>query len=267
MKSKRFELNQLIEVDDDKNIRIVSTSIKELEGENDLLSQAIKYLEDMGFNNKFQSRKSSRYVGFRSIKGQKGNKRYQIILAEKQDGIYISMPQDFLEDYVLNFAYWIDDVEFEIFYEELGDYFISHEFGQRNVGKICVLPSRKELFINNLSPQYWDLIENTYNNVVSPQDWELIEGEAKEERKGFIFLNQYEYKYPLPEDSYEPSVKPNSEVISQKEFDINTISSEDSYLIFEEDKQFPYAWKTFISSREVLKDFIEYFGKILMRAN
>jgi len=42
------------------------------------------------------------------------------------------------------------------------------------------------------------------------------------------------------------------------------LSDRKTYLCIREDKQFDYTWEMFIDSREVLQEFIRYFGKVLL---
>lgn len=50
-------------------------------------------------------------------------------------------------------------------------------------------------------------------------------------------------------------------------FDVNNLSDKDSYLVLQEDTLFPYMWQVSISSRDVLEEFIDFFGKVLMKEN
>jgi hypothetical protein len=88
---KQFNIKQVIEVDRDYSIRVVSTSVSEVGGELSLMEKALNYLQEKGFFDIFSMTETSRYVAFRTIKGQKGNNRYQLILKSKKDGLYISV--------------------------------------------------------------------------------------------------------------------------------------------------------------------------------
>jgi hypothetical protein len=73
--------------------RLVSTNIQVIEGGEDLLSLAIGILEKAGFYEKFEEKRTSQYIGYRLKNPGKGAKRYQLVLAQRKDGLYISTPK------------------------------------------------------------------------------------------------------------------------------------------------------------------------------
>jgi hypothetical protein len=213
--------------------RLVSSNLQIIEGGEDLMSLATSILEKLGFNDKFKVSRASQYIGYRLKNPAKGAKRYQLVLAQRKQGLCISMPQDILDGHILEIGYWVDIQE-------------APNIGFSRVGVIWVNPSKKDIFLESLPPEYWDLLQSE----------EITVGE--------IPLNQCSL-LDMPDESY--SIIPNSEIIPRNEFRIEVLSNNQSYLILQEDKLFPYTWQTCISSKEVLEEFISYFAKILMEKN
>jgi hypothetical protein len=59
-------------------------------------------------------------------------------------------------------------------------------------------------------------------------------------------------------------VIPGSDIIPRNEFSPDTLSDSDTYLVLRNDKLFPYTWQAFITSSEVLEEFVGHFAKILI---
>ena len=213
--------------------RLVSTNIEMIAGGEDLMSLATSILEKLGFNDKFKVSRASQYIGYRLKNPAKGAKRYQLVLAQRKEGLCISIPQDILDGHILEIKYWVDISEADA------------GVGYSIAGVIWVNPSKKDIFLESLPPEYWDLLA------------------AKEKTVGEIYLN----KCTGDDWSTWYSVIANSEIIPRNEFRIEVLSNNQSYLILQEDKLFPYTWQTCISSKEVLEEFISYFAKILMEKN
>ncbi|MEH2024262.1 hypothetical protein [Nostoc sp.] len=214
--------------------RLVSTNIQVIEGGEDLMSLATSMLEKLGFYNKFEENRTSQYVGYRLKNPGKGAKRYQLVLAQRKEELCISIPQKILWKQVLKLGYWtlITDKNSGISVSEIG--FCLY-------GVVWILPSKKEIFLASLFPQYWDILQH------------------EEKTLGEIALNKCTY------DQYEPSfIIPDSEIIPRNSFRIEDLSENSSYLILSEDRLFPYMWQVCITSNEVLEEFIGYFAKILM---
>ncbi|WP_353929349.1 hypothetical protein WJM97_13585 [Okeanomitos corallinicola TIOX110] len=80
--------------------RLVSTNIQVIEGGEDLLSLAISMLGKMGFYEKFEEKRTSQYIGYRLKNPGKGAKRYQLVLAQRKDGLDISIDKDYLRPHL-----------------------------------------------------------------------------------------------------------------------------------------------------------------------
>ena len=85
--------------------RLVSTNIQVIEGGEDLLSLAIRLLTKLGFYEKFDENRTSQYIGYRLKNPGKGAKRYQLVLAQRKEGLCISISQDVLKSEILNLVY------------------------------------------------------------------------------------------------------------------------------------------------------------------
>jgi hypothetical protein len=86
--------------------RLVSTNIQVIEGGEDLLSLAISMLTKLGFYEKFEENRTSQYTGYRLKNPGKGTKRYQLVLAQRKEGLCISISKDILRENILS----LDDV-------------------------------------------------------------------------------------------------------------------------------------------------------------
>ncbi len=211
--------------------RLVSTNIQVIQGGEDLMSLATNLLNQLGFDEKFKVSQASQYLGYRLKNPAKGAKRYQLVLAQRKEGLCISIPKDVLEGPILEVGYWVD---------------ITDDPGVTlsPVGRIWVLPSQKDIFLNSLPVEYWDLMQ------------------VQEKTIGRVSLNKCELVGCGIYDLY--SVIPDSEIIPRDEVRIEAVSDNSSYLILSEDKLFPYALQVCITSKEVLEEFLGYFVKILM---
>ncbi|MBD1840377.1 hypothetical protein H6F78_05690 [Coleofasciculus sp. FACHB-64] len=211
--------------------RLVSTNIQVIQGGEDLMSLATKLLSQLGFNEKFKVSQASQYLGYRLKNPAKGAKRYQLVLAQRKEGLCISIPKDVLEGHILEVGYLVDIIE-------------DPGVTLSPVGILWVLPSKKDVFLNSLPVEYWDVMQ------------------VEEKTIGEVSLN----KCRMVDDGIYGfcSVIPDSEIIPRDEVRIEALSENSSYLILSEDKLFPYTWQASITSSEVLKEFIGYFAKILM---
>ncbi|MEH2411717.1 hypothetical protein [Nostoc sp.] len=82
--------------------RLISTNIQVIEGGEDLLSLATSMLEKLGFYDKFEENRTSQYIGYRLKNPVKGAKRYQLVLAQRQDSLCISIPKTILKQHIIN---------------------------------------------------------------------------------------------------------------------------------------------------------------------
>lgn len=120
--------------------RLVSTNIQVIEGGEDLLSLAINMLAKMGFDEKFEEKRTSQYIGYRLKNPGKGAKRYQLVLSQRQDSLYISIPKKILDPLILEFRY---------------DSFVGHwkdtDYEMITLGRFWVLPSKKAVFLKSFN--------------------------------------------------------------------------------------------------------------------
>ncbi|MEH2296338.1 helix-turn-helix domain-containing protein [Nostoc sp.] len=210
----------------------------------ELMFLAINILEALGFEQKFKMSKKSQYIGYRLKNPEKGSNPYQLILLKQKERLSISMPLDILEPHLLNLKYW--------------------EYSNA-VGEIClftkesfwVLPNKKDIFLESLHLNYWHILQvegktvgdcciNTYYKKDVPLEimWDTM-----------IRYKEYETKYIAVSS------------ITLEEFNPETLSDGSTYLVVNYDERFNdkwNMWKVSINFKEVLQDFLSYFGKILM---
>ncbi|WP_236721410.1 hypothetical protein [Trichormus sp. NMC-1] len=118
--------------------RLVSTNIQVIEGGEDLLSLAISMLAKLGFYEKFEEKRTSQYIGYRLKNPGKGAKRYQLVLSQRKDGLYVSLPRDVWEPFLL--------------YLNITYYACRYPF----LDKYWVLPSNSELFLEEIVDEgFW----------------------------------------------------------------------------------------------------------------
>lgn len=222
-----YDLIQRFEVE--KGVpRLISSKIEVIEGGEDLMSLATSLLKQLGFYDKFEERRTSQYVGYRLKNPGKGDKRYQLILGQRKEGLCISIPQEFLEPYLLKLKSWVTIEEAQV-------------VGDTTQGFFWILPSKKSLFLNSLHHNYWVLFE---------------EGKIV----GEYYLNEYKEAEIDRSCVYSSFALPS---VILKEFNPHTLSDPDSYLILNADNLFPYTLQVCISSSAVLEEFLVFFGKLI----
>ena len=200
------------------------------------MSLAASLLKKLGFYDKFEEKRTSQYIGYRLKNPRKGDKRYQLVLAQRKEGLCISLPQDRLEPYLLNMKSHV------LIPEKLLR-------GEDIKASYWILPTKRDKFLNSIKGEYWHLFEE-------------FEIGVKREIQGDIYLNSYKDDQNFAIDWVE--VFP-SEILDK--FQADTLSDDpQSYLIINPDKLFPYAWQVSINSSELLEEFLGYFAKILMEA-
>jgi hypothetical protein len=229
-----YDVIQRFEVEDGVP-RLISTNIQVIQGGEDLMSLAASLLKQLGFYDKFKENRTSQYIGYRLKNPGKGDKRYQLVLAQRKEGLCISIPQDILEPYLLNILSYVLIPEEQLIVP-------SHP-----KASYWILPSKRDNFLNSIDGDYWHLFE----------EFE-IGGES--EIKGDRYLNYYE----------DDGVSGMGTIFPSKlldEFQADTFSNDpQSYLRVDTAKLFPYACQVSISSSEVLEEFLGHFAKILMEA-
>ncbi len=102
-----FDLIQRFEVENGIP-RLVSSNIQVIEGGEDLMSLATSLLVQLGFYDKFEEKRTSQYVGYRLKNPAKGDKRYQLVLAQRKECLDISIPRIVLQPYLLEFSNFIE---------------------------------------------------------------------------------------------------------------------------------------------------------------
>lgn len=147
--------------------RLVSTNIQVIQGGEDLLSLAISLLTQMGFYEKFEEKRTSQYIGYRLKNPAKGDKRYQLVLAQRKEGLCISALKEILDPNLLNLINWpYDDQLREIWDSQKGRYW--------------VIPSKKDIFFASMNPEIWYLIKGkiagnfNFRNAISDSPLGLI---------------------------------------------------------------------------------------------
>ena len=231
MSPQEFDLIQRIRIEDGVP-RVISTRIQVIEGGEDLMSLAINLLKELGFYDKFEEKRTSQYIGYKLKNPGKGAKRYQLVLQDRKEGLCISIPENFLEENTLKILGMTDFID---------------KFGEENIfsvliAHIWVLPSQEDKFFEGIESKYGKFVLKQLNHEVVGNlfpfynDYEDLSGEI-----------QYEYTTGF--------------------FDETTLGSPSSYLMFQEDKLFPYTKQVCIKSPKVLEEFIRTFCKIIMEQN
>ena len=208
-------------------------------GEN-LMSLATKMLAQVGFNQKFKVSRAFKYVGYRLKNAEKEANPHQLILSQRKDGLCISIRQDILDPHLLNLKYWeYTDVLAE------ADLFTKARF--------LVLPSKKDIFLESLHPNYWNSLQAEEKTV----------GDSELNTCTLVELDDYFWE-EAQGFAPRPLMCEAVPSILLDEFNPDTLSDTDTYLVVNYDKLFPGTWQVFISSREVLEEFLSHFAKILM---
>ncbi|MBW4451470.1 MAG: hypothetical protein KME55_01655 [Nostoc indistinguendum CM1-VF10] len=246
-----YDLIQRFEVENGVP-RLISTNIQVIEGGEDLMSLATSLLDKLGFYNKFQEKRTSQYIGYKLKNPGKGAKRYQLVFAQRKEGLSISIPQEILEPYLLKLNF---SINFFTKMPELKNVVtMFHEISKF----YWIIPSKKNVFFD-LSKEY----RETFKDQIAG-DFELnFDGIAYKEAKNAysdskiqnindmqlvdIIQNKYISKHPL------------SNSLDNSDCCLNIGKGD-----IGKDKLFNYAYQVAINSREVLEEFITYFAKILM---
>lgn len=216
--------------------RLISTNIQVIEGGEDLMSLAASLLKQLGFYDKFEEKRTSQYIGYRLKNPGKGDRRYQLVLAQRKEDLCISIPQDRLEPYLLNMKFHVLIAEEPV-------------IGWSLKASYWILPSKRDNFLNSINGDYWHLFEK-FN----------IGDES--EIKGDFYLNHSE------DDGCSMGMGTIFPSKLLDEFQADTLSDDpQSYLRVDTAKLFPYAWQVSISSSEVLEEFLGHFAKIIMEQN
>ncbi|MBD2691060.1 hypothetical protein [Anabaena catenula] len=238
--------------------RLVSTNIQVIEGGEDLLSLAISLLTKLGFYEKFEEKRTSQYIGYRLKNPGKGAKRYQLVFAQRKEGLCISIPKDVLKSEILNLVYLTEDMD--TLRDEFGKDMYNYHTTIRS-SKFWILPNKKDIFLKAMEYYYPNILNSEVkgNFCLNPNVnflWtESIYGEALPIKPEGFELEQ------LEEISSYITLCPQDKLLPEE------INSYHSYLILYEDNLFPYMSQVCITSKEVLEEFITHFAKILMEKN
>lgn len=194
----------------------------------ELMLMATKILEELDVDQVFKVTKNLQYTGYRHKNPQQGFDSYLLIFSQREESLSISIAQDIVEPYLLTLKYWkFIDSQIQV------DSYIA--------GRFLVLPTKKDIFLDSLHPNYWNLLEIERKTV------------------GTFYLNELEtidsefgiYWRLLPS-------------LILNEFEPYFLSDSNSYLILDEDKRFAQNYQLGISSSTVLQEFLTYFGQILL---
>ncbi|MBW4548100.1 MAG: helix-turn-helix domain-containing protein [Symplocastrum torsivum CPER-KK1] len=195
-------------------------------GEN-LMSLATKMFEQLGFNQKFKINRAFQDVGYQLKNYEKKANSHQLILSQRKDGICISIRQDILDPHLLNLKYWKYT-------------FVLGEADLFTKARLLVLPSKKDIFLNSLHRNYWNSLQ------------------AEKKTVGDFQLNTCYWEYD------DPPMCVAAPSLLLDEFNLDTLSESDTYLVVNYDKLSPENWQVCINSSEVLQEFISYFTKKLI---
>lgn len=195
----------------------------------DLMSLAISMLKQLKFDEKFKKNITSSYTGYRLMNPGARAKKYLLVLAQRKEGLCISVSKDVLEPHILCLKYYEDEAPDII------------------LGKFWIIPSKEDIFLASMQIHYPN----------------LLDGEVT----GAFTLNEFAFRFYHNSD-FDNSIDFIDDSIdfieSPEEFDVNSLGSHNCYLVINEDKLFPYTLQVCITSREILEEFIRYFGEILM---
>ncbi|MEQ9622393.1 helix-turn-helix transcriptional regulator [Coleofasciculus chthonoplastes] len=187
-----------------------------------LMSLATSMLEPLSFDEKFKKNITSSYTGYRLKNPGARAKKYLLVLAQRKEGLCISVSKDVLEPHILCLKY----------YEDAAPDII--------LGKFWIIPSKEDIFLASMQTHYPTLLDSEVTGSFT-----LNEG-------AFLFHHNIDIDNSI--DFIE----------SPEEFEVNSLGSHNCYLVINENQLFPDTLQVCITSREILEEFIRYFGEILM---
>ncbi len=194
-----------------------------------LMSLATSMLEQLSFDEKFKKNITSSYTGYRLKNPGARAKKYLLVLAQRKEGLCISVSKDVLEPHILCLKYYEDEAPDII------------------LGKFWIIPSKEDIFLASMQTHYPTLLDVE------------VTGPFTLNERAFRFYHCIDIDNSI--DFIDDSI---DFIESPEEFDVNSLGSHDCYLVINEDKLFPDTLQVCISSREILEEFIRYFGEILM---
>jgi hypothetical protein len=211
-------------------------------GEN-LTSLATSILEQLGFEQKFKMNRTSQYTGYRLKNPGERTKSYLLVLAQYKDGLGISISRNILNPYVLELKFYDDVwVRNEYGYDEADCQELNHLY--------WVIPSKEDIFLE-ISQDYKDIFsgESTGSFYLDPKGIDTDDVIHKD-LQGFKLKPSEAPGFDWHFDHGDLLVRLNQ---SDCCISMNNI-----------DRLFPHTRKAYINSREILEEFIHYFGEIFM---
>uniref|UniRef100_B8HZR2 Uncharacterized protein n=1 Tax=Cyanothece sp. (strain PCC 7425 / ATCC 29141) TaxID=395961 RepID=B8HZR2_CYAP4 len=229
---------------EDGTPQITSSDIDIIQGGMDLLSRARAKLKELSFSDKFEENKTAQYVGYRPKRTTPGVRRYSLVLSQRKDGLLISLPGTFVRPYLLRLGY---DIESPIEPEYLCD----NDDGSKH-HLVCI------------GDDYW---------IITSKEYDFLN--LNKIYKG-IYRGEVCGSFSLDPDNLDPDVltdreKTSLSVVEGEEFAywdhssyIKQLESSGCCLKATHDTLFPYCTQFFVSSGDVLDEFISYFGQKLI---
>ncbi|MBD2571129.1 hypothetical protein [Anabaena lutea] len=143
--STNEQINQLENINNNVISLVPSDGELVAEVEEDLMSLAIRILEQIGFGEIFKMNRSPNWVGYRPNNPKTADQRYQIFIKKHMWQLLFYINKNILQPYLLNFKYWV----------YLGD----GNWDTEIAGIFLVIPSKENLFLSSLEPKYWNILE------------------------------------------------------------------------------------------------------------
>ena len=287
---QEFDLIQRIRVEDGVP-RVISTTIQVIEGGEDLLSFAIDALKKGGIYEKYSEHQTSQYIGYRlktPKKGEKGARRYQLILLQKKDELCIALNKKLFSGSYLTLKVRVNfsiDVSPTID-NNLTDEFCTLAKRTRNIDKKTNNGEQQTQDFSLQSFLLFDMLRSKIDYLNYAEDFllgRLFVLPSKEN----IFLTKLQELYPDvlhgettgekylntsgEPDQSEPLIDfdwNQEDELPTPKFNISNIVKDlkagKEYLILSENSLFPYTWEVSISSIDNLKEFLNFFIPKLM---
>ncbi|MEQ9371355.1 MAG: helix-turn-helix transcriptional regulator [Coleofasciculus chthonoplastes F3-SA18-01] len=201
-----------------------------------LMSLATSMLEQLSFDEKFKKNITSSYTGYRLKNPGARAKKYLLVLAQRKEGLCISVSKDVLEPHILCLEYYS--------YED--------ETPDIILGKFWIIPSKEDIFLASMQTHYPTLLDGevTGSFTLNERTLRFFHCSDIDNSIGIDFID-------FIDDSIDF-------IESPEEFEVNSLGSHNCYLVINEDQLFPDTLQVCITSREILEEFIRYFGEILM---
>lgn len=216
--------------------RLVSTNIQVIQGGEDLLSLAINLLTQMGFYDKFEEKRTSQYVGYRLKNPGKGDKRYQLVLAQRKEGLYVSIAETIIQLYlvVINFDF--------------------------DLNVIKLLEQEKEIGPDFFQPLIYWIIPSKENQI-----FEHL-GFNRDKLTLFFSLDNFDCRKLTP-FTYPGNHNVPWPIFESFKESLNLMKLQNWCLQVNQDKLFPYMRQVSLSSSDVLEEFLNFFVKVIMEQN